>query len=437
MDIVTQRRGKRVSILGWIFQVVLGGTMVVVWLCTGSPAALAATLLIAAGKGLWIMAAVLFYCRQLQQQEQIELQELSSRAKAGTIFESERSSEMRPAANRLAWILKWVVPIYTLLFAAGNILAGVAMLRLLAPGDVKLVHDNVAMIHSVVFCVIGAFLAFMLSRYCTGMGSQEVYRPLRAAGSFLLVNVLAVVAVVVSLAFDCYGRSGLDLVVGYVLPAIQIVLGAELALNFLLDIYRPRMPGQEQRLAYDSRLFNLVAEPGRVGHSIAETLNYQFGFEVSKTWFYQLLSRAMLPMLALGVLVLLALSSVVIVPDGEKAAIFRWGKYQREVEAGQYLKLPWPIDTADRFNVAALHDVYLGAGEKRDPRLINGREVNLWTEEHGRREEKDFLLAVPEKKELRRGNRGGERHQAGGAGAVSHQGPPQVRVHLRPPRRAD
>ena len=43
-----------------------------------------------------------------------------------------------------------------------------------------------------------------------------------------------------------------------------------------------------------------IAEPGRIGSSIADALNYQFGFEVSKTWFYQLLSRACVPLIIFG-----------------------------------------------------------------------------------------------------------------------------------------
>ena len=395
MDIVSQRRGKKAAILGLVFQVVLSTVMLVVWLQTDSLSAMAAFWLLLGGAALWLMAAVLFYCRQLQQQEVMELEEIATAPSSGAIFDAQERA-LRPAANRLTWILRWIVPIFTLLFATYNIALSSIGLRYFAqiPGSMLAHAPTDAITASVVFCIIGAFLGFMLSRYSTGMGSQETYRPLRAAGSYLLTNVLVVLGVTASLAFAYYGRTSVDLVVAFIVPAVQLVLAVELAMNLLLDIYRPRVPGQEQRMAFDSRLFNLVADPGRVGHSIAETLNYQFGFEVSKTWFYQLLSRAMLPLLAAGVLILLGLTSIVIVPQGEKAVIFHYGKITRQVEAGQYLKWPWPIDQVDRFNVQAVHDVYLGAGEERNPTIINGHEIALWSEEHGQREEKDFLVAV-------------------------------------------
>ena len=77
------------------------------------------------------------------------------------------------------------MPIFTLLFAAYNITISVLVLRYLSHNSANLLAHSPAsaMTASIVFCVIGAFLGFMLSRYCTGMGSQEIYRPLRAAGS--------------------------------------------------------------------------------------------------------------------------------------------------------------------------------------------------------------------------------------------------------------
>jgi regulator of protease activity HflC (stomatin/prohibitin superfamily) len=396
MDILSQRRGKRAAILGLVFQVVVSAAMLVIWLRTDSRSAMAAFWLLLGGVALWPMSAVLFYCRQLQRQESTELDDISaSGSTTATIFDAEAKT-LRPAANRLAWIGRWIVPIFTLLFAAYGMTMGIMVLRYVIHNPQSLLGHAApdARTESLVFSVIGAFLGFMLSRYCTGMGSRETYRPLRAPGSYLLVNVLAAIAVTAGIGAAYSANTTVDLVAAYILPMLQIVLAAELALNLVLDLYRPRVPGQEQRLAFDSRLFNLIAEPGRVGHSIADTLNYQFGFEVSKTWFYQVLSRAMLPLLAVGVVILLGMTSIVIIPQGERGVISHWGKIDRQVEAGQYLTWPWPIDRIQRFNVQELHEVYLGAGKERTPNIINGREIIFWSEDHGQREEKDFLVAV-------------------------------------------
>jgi hypothetical protein len=47
----------------------------------------------------------------------------------------------------------------------------------------------------------------------------------------------------------------------YAIPWVMIVLGAEILLNTILDIYRPRVAGQYAQAAFDSRLLGLVNEP--------------------------------------------------------------------------------------------------------------------------------------------------------------------------------
>ena len=65
--------------------------------------------------------------------------------------------------------------------------------------------------------------------------------------------------------------------------------------------------------------------------SIAEALNYQFGFEVSKTWFYKLLSRAFVPLVVVGALVILGMTCLLIVPDGEQAVLLHLDSAVRAV----------------------------------------------------------------------------------------------------------
>ncbi len=196
-----------------------------------------------------------------------------------------------------------------------------------------------------------------------------------------------------------------DYAVAFVIPAVGILLAVELVLNFVLELYRPRVPGQEDRPSFDSRLFNIIAQPGDVGHSIADALNYQFGFEVSKTWFYQLLGKALVPLVIFGAIVLATISSVVIVHNGEQVVVLHWGRPAGLLNPGLHLKWPWPAATVSRFNVDEVHQIILGEGAERRPEEIRatimqegpqrGRELNIWTQEHGKRKELDFILANP------------------------------------------
>ena len=413
---ITERRGKHAAVIGAVCQLVFTAVMLTMWLWTDSLSALPVMLFLAGGVLLWLVVAVQFYCRQLARQEEMELADLAADgAGAGTIFEQTDEAELQAAANRLALFERRVVPVFTLVWASCQAVIGIFVLRWLA--------DRTAAAPSraaegALFCLLVAFVAFLLSRYMTGMGSQAEWRPLRPAGSYLLVCAAFVAATGGALLAANRRYEAVDLWLAHVIPIVQLLLAAELIVNFVLEMYRPRVPGQEERASYDSRLFNLLAEPQRVGHSIAETLNYQFGFEVSKTWFYRLLSRALAPLIVFGVVVMIALTSIVYVRQGRRYVVMRWGRVDESrgaLKPGLRFKLPWPIETARGFDTTKLHDLLLGVEEEEqqdedsDSQAEAGkRKVVLWTQDHARfgRMEGDFLIAIKPRDELTRG-RGG------------------------------
>lgn len=390
---ILQRRGKNIAIAGAILQFVFTAVMGVIWLWTGSLSAASCVLFLAGGVGLWLMVAVLFYCRQLQRREAMELEEIAAGgAASSSIFERADSLEVRPAAARAAWMERWAVPVFTLLWAGYHFAVGALILRYLLSAE-ALEPANAA--QGALFAVLIAFMAFLFSRYATGMAAQADWRLLRPGGSYLLVSAVFTAAVAAALLAAYQNYAKVDFLVAHVIPVVQFLLGAELVLNFVLDFYRPRTPGAQRRPSFETRLFNYIAEPGRIGHSIAETLNYQFGFEVSRTWFYQLIARAALPLGIFAALVLVGMSAIVPVREGQQCVIQHWGRKDRTLQPGIHLKWPWPIDTASRFQTSLVHEIMLGVGEHREPTIIKGREVSLWTERHGVHDEIDFLMAVP------------------------------------------
>jgi len=399
----TQRRGKNVAIVGAVAQAAFTLVMLILWRWSDSLSAMSCVWLLAGGAGIWLMVALLFYCGQRAAQEQIELDQIAvDKSGAGTIFQGQDDAQVRPAANRLAWMERWVVPGFTLLLAAYHVLIGILVLRYLALAEPA---EPGSPAPAMLFSVLIAFVGFLFGRYAIGMARVEEWHLLRAPGSYLLACVLAVAAVAVAMLFGLKGYLRVDWAVAFVLPGVQLVLAAELLVNLVLDLYRPRIRGQVRRASFDSRLLNLLAEPGRVGHSIAAALNYQFGFEVSTTWFYKLLSRAFVPLLLFGVAAMFAMSGIVVVREGEQCVVTHWGKWDSQqgvLGAGVHLKWPWPIDKARYFDVARVREVLVGAGKARslaDRRgeFIKGREVYLWTAAHGAHKELDFLIAVSPK----------------------------------------
>jgi len=410
LDVVSQRRGKNIAITGFIVQLVLAGVLGLIWNLTHSLAAMTLGWMMVSGSLLWLMSAILFYVRQLACQENLELEQITRQTDAGSIFEANDIS-LRPAAKRVAFVLKWVAPIFSLVLALYLVGAGLAVMNSVwqtgAAGELPISQAQASLLTICIFATVGlGFAAFLFSRYATGMGSQLAYRPLRATGSYLLVCVLGSLVLAVGLILAYTKYYAFDRYFALAIPVAALVFAVEIVFNFVLDIYRPRVRGQEPRLVYDSRLLNLLAEPGRVGHGMAEALNYQFGFEVSKTWFYQLLSRALLPLVLAGVLIMILLTSIVLVPEGEQAVVLVMGKARPEtLKSGLRVKPPWPLATVERINTSDIHEIFLGAGNVRSREEIDknyvtspatGRkEVQLWTTEHGTRKENDFLVAVP------------------------------------------
>ena len=388
-----QKRGKNVALLGVALQTIFLIAMLVIWQRTGSRASFAGLWVLLAALPMWLMTAMLFYARQQAEQETLAMDDLASSGET-SIFSGGDAAALRPLAARVRFFEVWLIPILTGALAIYHLLIGWWMMGLLAEA---LPSTPVREAEGGVFCLLLGFAGFLFSRYCTGMGSRDAWKPLRAMGSYLLLGVLVFGTMFVALLLASQGYPGLEAGLARVFPVVQILLGIELILNLTVSFYRPRMPDQQYAPPYDSRLLGLAAEPGKIGHSITETLNYQFGFEVSKTWFYQLLSKAFVPLVILAVLVMWLLTSLVVVEEGETYVLKKWGRLEGNLSPGLHVKWPWPIATAERFNTGEIHQLVLGVGDKVEPtKGRDGQEIILWTQEHGfgAKKEVDFLIGA-------------------------------------------
>ncbi len=397
------KRGQRVASGGLAAQALLIG--LAIWMyVSGAPGAAAALWLIVAPVPIWVFTLILFYCRYLQRREEFELAELASKSQAESIFSEADEEQVHLAANRVRWMERWVVPVFTLLLAAYHLGLGVMLLRgIRRIGGTALLMDPADAAGGFFVALGGGFVAFLFGRYALGMAKVKSWRMLRAPGSYVSTNAAVFLLLAVVMATEYFGITAIGGAVAYVLPIFMIFISGELLLNFVLDLYRPRVPGADRRFSYDSRLLNLIASPERLGHSIAEAVNYQFGFEVSSTWFYRLLQRTIVPLLLGGALIIWLLTGVVVVDEGEQYVHLHLGQSEGVLvpRARPYLIWPWPIDTTRKFQTGRIHEIVLGLGETRQgaPDAHRYEEdqaephVRLWGEEHGDRRELDTLVA--------------------------------------------
>jgi len=401
------------------------------------------SLYLAGGVLIWFIALLVFRQRELAALEAMDLAELR-REKQVTgggeaIFGEGGSGALgfMVAQTRLEWMRRWLVPAFGLLIAAYLIAVGIIGWVVLIGRDEAdwLALRKVGI--GFVLSVLLALFLFFFARYASGMARVTEWQLLRGGASYMLGNAVAAMAIIVALGAYLYqGVVSWERVIAYAIPVLMAVLGAETLINFLLDIYRPRAPGVEPRASFDSRLLGLIAEPGGIAHSLAEAINYQFGFQVSQTWFYQLLQRAFVPLAFVGVLVVWLLSCFVVVQPYEHTIIERFGQQidpEHPLEPGLHFKWPAPIEFARKYNTDQLHEFYVGfrigdqpkLDEKLDP---TKPKIELWTDrKHSGREHFDFIIAPtpPEKKppdtgESARGPAGAKRGRREDERAAQH-----------------
>ena len=341
-----------------------------------------------------------FHLRTLAEQEKLDTSRLAEDAQTSTIFtEQERQADLFAVAQkRLAILEKWFVPIMAGIVALYQIGIGTVLLTALRSplaGDVVTRQPLLC----AVFLIAIAFAAFLLSRYATGMSTEEKFKPMRAAGSSLLGGAVLCFVVAICLALLQFKFPTPLLVVAYIIPILMMLVGIETAINVVLDIYRPRLKDQYSRSAFDSRLLGIISEPGEVLHTVAGAIDYQFGFKVSQTWFYQLLSRAIIPLTLFAALVLYLLGTIVVVESQEQAIVERFGNPLTEsnqvrlLEPGLSFKLPWPIDIVYKYPTAQVKELYIGYKPKLDPKsgLPIPEQQLLWGKEHY---EEEYSLIV-------------------------------------------
>jgi len=396
----TYRRAELASLAGLVLQLGGFGLVFLVALAGYSPSVGAEAWHWLGGVAIWVLLLLVFHQKRLEALEQLEVEELRrQRESAGqsALFEVE-AEDLLVAGRRLQAILRYVLPITTIVLAAYHVVMGTVLWKVVAGYAPLWAEEHPELLYTRVSMVLlsgTSFAAFVLSRMVMGLSKEPACRMLRAGGNYLTGNCFVSIGLVAVLGLADFGFRVPELIAARIIPILMIVLGVEMVLNLILEIYRPRVPGTEPRPAIESRLLGLVSEPGDMARSIAEAMNYQFGFEISSTWFYQLLQKALGPLVLFQLACLLALSTVVVVEPGERAVVERFGQFRGEpVGPGIHFKWPWPLERAQIVS-GQIREIVLGA-QPKDGHLAEEEKVMLWTTEHmGEGHEYDILVAPP------------------------------------------
>ncbi len=357
---------------------------------------------------IWLYLAVYFRNKVLADQEKLDAASLT-KTQEHTIFQGseQREALFNVAQKRFKTFNKWGTLVFAALISIYNIFIGFWLLK--GSSNVSEIEITSPLAGACAMIVF-AFFSFLISRYATGMSVEADWKPLKCGGSYLLVSSLLSFIIAVGLALRFFQFTIIVNVMAYAVPIAVLIYGFETVLNTVLDVYRPRIEGQYHRVGFDSRLFGIINEPGNILHTAASTIDYQFGFKVSQTWFYKLLEKAVMPLLLFLLLCAYISTCFLQVDTGEQAVIERFGSTaggERVLNSGLHFKWPWPIDIANIHQTQKIQQINIGFNADEEELFDEeGNPVKkplLWGERHYETEHRLLVATEGDSEEIEQG----------------------------------
>lgn len=349
--------------------------------------------------GLGVLVAfVSWFQMRLEERERLEKLELDELARSkgsATLFEA-KDAEVFPAQRSREQFERFFVPGFTfvllLLQGGAAFFLWRGLSSVLEPMPFR--QEMVAMS---LFGLL-ALILFLIGRFSATIARLENHRLLRPGSNYLLLAayLCAFAALAVAGVKAEFPRADL-----YIARGLTIVLGlvaVETLATLIFEIYRPRVKGRVTRPLYDSRVVGVLAQPEGLVATAAQTLDYQFGFKVSETWFYTAFKQAARWVFLLQLGALLLSTCFVFVDPGEHALLERFGRpvAGREVlDPGAHLKWPWPMDKVYRYRTEEIQTLRVGSVPEADE---HEEKLVLWTVAHAK--EENFLVANREDAEV-------------------------------------
>jgi regulator of protease activity HflC (stomatin/prohibitin superfamily) len=366
IDHFAYQQATRVSGFGLILQLVIG-LLVLIFARVQSDTTLTwVSLMVLTGALAWIALVITFHQHRLERLEELETEELAAtRGDRQSVFEAG-AADARVAARRLELMHRVLVPAASMLMAGAYTLLAWRIL-----GYFEALNDPKPSVEAfrvatnggwmLAGCAFLALLCFVFSRWIAGMASLPAWQNLRGGAGVMVGNAIVLLAVAVGVALRYVDQPTVLERMAQALPFLLFGLAGEIVLNFVLNLYRPRRLGEIPRAAFDSKVLGLLAAPDSIVRGINEAVNYQFGFDITSSWGYQLLLRNVAKLGAIAAILLVAMSMVVVVGPGEQAVRLRGGRVVGDVSQGELvLKWPWPIETVEIWPVATVRSVQLG-----------------------------------------------------------------------------
>ncbi len=373
------RRATRVAGLGLMGQIAIALVLLVFGILFPDTVFRFVSFYVFGGVIVWLSLVVIFYQHTQERLEALEEDELAAaRTGTGSVFESSGGGQV--AARRLKLMHTWLIPVVSLIVAVYLAIGAVGMLQFMkrlgdtGQGGRDFLRTN-EMGWAVAICLFFAAICFIFSRFVAGMAKLPAWQNLRGGAAYGVGNSLVLLAAAVGITFRFFDKEQVTYWVAYAIPVFMVLLVVEILVHFVLNMYRPRIPGEVPRPAFDSRVLSLLAAPESIVRSLNEAVNYQFGFDITSSWGYKLMLRSVGWLVGFGVALLVLLNMMVVVEPYQQAVKLSGGEIVGEVHpSGILWKLPWPFETAVVYDVGRIRTLPITAQRIENP------DVQVWAD---------------------------------------------------------
>ena len=368
------KKGEVVALIGLAIQLVLSGIFFLfsVWSKSQSVTFLATFSIF--GCAVWL--STFLHLRQQRLVSEENEDELLEATSDSSLFEND-DQPLLSSSHKLRQMEKFVLPTITIALGAGLIITGIFLFRSINQFGQPL--SKALLNQTIIGLIICAFVSFIIGRFGAGMSASTRYTHVLKGGSgYLLSCSLLSLLIAVSIILYHFSYTWAHTTMTYCLPFIIMLVGIDFIAHIVLDFYRPRVHGQIERPPYQSFFLGLLAEPQGILHAAAHSLDYQFGFKISETWFYKFVEKILAPLVLFQIFVLYLLSTIVVIDPQETGIIERFGVPMQEqgvLQPGIHFKLPWPVEKIRVVSTSRIQTLEINPHD-------SGESTILWSEAH-------------------------------------------------------
>ena len=332
-----------------------------------------------------LVAFVSWFQMRLEEREaaeRMEIEELARTKTSSTLFD-DKETAFFPARSSRMQFEKYFVTSFMVVMLILEIAGAILFWRGLGKVDFTGIPADRMMIATGLFAGM-ALILFMVGRFMVTISRVENNRLLRAASNFVLLGSYLSILCAAAVVGDKVDFPKADLYLAKVFSVVLGLVALETLVTLVFEIYRPRLKGKVARPLYDSRVIGLLAQPEGLVATAAQTLDYQFGFKVSETWFFRMLKERILQVFVLQFALLILSTCVVFIEPGEQALLERFGKPVAKSEVlnpGAHFKLPWPVDKVYRYRTEQIQTLSVGFTPEKEE---HEEKLVLWTVAHNK-----------------------------------------------------